>query len=112
MSPASEYRRLNKLIWFGRLPDATLVLVDNATIPYVHGVTCHNTTLFVKPVIVLNRTSPWRRTLIHEMLHVAEPELPHGAIFDSIVRRYTRLAQKAHKKIQKSKVVSEGSHVE
>lgn len=101
MNPLQEYRRLNSLIWYGRLPDATIVMVDNATIPYVHGITCHNTTLFVKPVIILNRNSPWKRTLVHEMIHVAEPELAHGPVFDHIVRRYYRLAQKTRKKKQK-----------
>lgn len=111
MNPLQEYRRLNRLIWLGRLPDATIVLVDNDTLPYVHGVTCHNTTLFVKPVIILNRTSRWHRTLVHEMLHVAEPELAHGPVFDHIVRRYSRLAQKTRKKVSKPAAPTEAPNV-
>ena len=111
MTPLQEYRRLNKLIWLGRLPDATVILVDNATIPLVSGVTCHNGSLFVKPVIMLNSKSPWFATLVHEMLHVAEPKLDHGPIFEKLVRKYIRLAK--HKKVHHvSEGISEETHVQ
>ena len=51
--------------------------------------------LFLKPVIILNSGDRyWGKTLVHEALHVAEPTLPHGKLFDAIVLRYWRLAKK------------------
>ena len=114
MRPAAAYKRLNKLLWLGRLPAPTIIFVDNATIPRMHGVTLHDGDMFVKPVIVLNRSTPWGPTLVHEMLHVAEPTLKHGILFDKIVRRYWFTAKKRIKGIQKSRAVvkpTEAPHV-
>jgi hypothetical protein len=104
MTPKAAYRRLNKLLWLGRLPDATIVLVENETIPRLHGITLHDA-MFAKPVVVLNKRTPWGLTLVHEMLHIAEPELPHGKIFETIVRRYWRIARKNIGAFQKSQSV-------
>ena len=96
LTPFQAYCRLNDLLWLGRLPRATIIFAENDTIPNVHGVTMHDGyDLFVKPIIVLNRGDAWwGKTLVHEMLHVAEPALPHGPAFDKIVRRYWRIAKK------------------
>lgn len=104
MTPAAAYRRLNKLLWLGRLPNATVIFADNDTIPNIHGITMHDgVDLFLKPVIVLNSRSSWKPTLIHEMLHVAEPKLPHGPVFELLVRRYWRIAQKNIKQFHPQK---------
>lgn len=95
MTPTTAYRRLNALLWRNRLPAATVIVVSNATLPFLHGITLDDgVSLFMTPVILLNRTSVFGPTLVHEMLHVAEPNLPHGQIFDAIVRRYWRIAKK------------------
>jgi len=96
VTPTQAYRRLNAVLWLNRLPAATVILIDNATIPHIHGITMHDgRDLFLKPVILINRGDHWwGRTLIHEMLHVAEPELPHGKIFDAIAKKYWRIAKK------------------
>lgn len=96
LTPQTAYKRLNRLLWRGRLPDAKVFSVPNPTMPYTHGVTMDDgIDLFLKPVIVLNSGDRfWGETLIHECLHVAEPHLSHGVVFEKIVRRYFRLAKK------------------
>ncbi len=95
MKPETAYRRLNTLLWMGRLPDATIKFVDDETLPRGYGITLFDAD-FAKPVIFLNDSySRWGRTLIHEMLHVSEPILPHGRVFDAIVNSYWRRAKKA-----------------
>lgn len=48
---------------------------------------------FVRPLIILNSSDKkWAKTLVHEMLHVAEPELNHGKVFEALVSLYWRLA--------------------
>lgn len=95
LTPQTAYSRLNKLLWLGRLPDARVILVADEFVPNVHGVTLHDgQRLFMKPLIVLNGSAPWGKTLIHECLHVAEPRLAHGTVFDKIVRRYWRIARR------------------
>lgn len=102
MTPSTAYHRLNALLWLGRLPNVTIVLVDNATIPHMHGITLHDAFMFVKPIIILNRKTPWGPTLVHEMVHIAEPCLAHGIVFDAIVRRYWSIAKQNIKGIHKS----------
>lgn len=93
MTPAAAYRQLNKLLWLNRLPKATIVLVDDATLPRCYGFTVHNH-LCVRPVILLNAAYPhWGKTLVHEMIHVAEPQLLHGKLFTALVEGYWRLAR-------------------
>lgn len=96
MTPQHLYGRLNKLLWFGRLPDATVILVDNETMPKLWGIVMNRDENFALPIVVLNYFRPggWEKTLIHECLHIAEPELRHGKIFDSIVEAYHRRAKK------------------
>lgn len=95
MSPKVAYSRLNRLLWMGRLPNATVSFVDNETIPCLHGITMNDGIDFQRPVILLNQTSScWGETLVHECLHVAEPTLRHGDIFDALVTRYWRKARK------------------
>ena len=96
LTPQTAYKRLNRLLWQGRLPHAKVFLVPNPTMPNAHGVTMNDgIDLFVKPVIILNSGDRyWGKTLTHECLHVAEPTLPHGPIFDKIVCRYYRRAKK------------------
>jgi hypothetical protein len=88
VKPTTAYRKLNKLLWMGRLPMATIHFADPATIPDCYGITLYDRD-FACPVIFLNSgDKKWGKTLIHEALHVAEPELPHGEIFDALVRLY------------------------
>ncbi len=95
MKPETAYRRLNVLLWMGRLPKATIKFVDDKTLPYCYGVTLFDAD-FALPVILLNsRHSRWGKTLIHECLHVAEPLLPHGKVFEAIVNSYWRKAKKS-----------------
>ena len=100
MTPSTAYHRLNALLWLGRLPNVTIVLVDNATIPHMHGITLHDAFMFVKPIIILNRKTPWGPTLVHEMVHIAEPQLTHGRVFNAMVRHYWWLAKKEIKGLQ------------
>lgn len=94
MTPTSVYKRLNHLIWYGRLPVAVIHVVPDATLPECKGITIHDD-LVVRPVILLNASSNcWGKTLVHEMMHVAEPLLQHGVIFDGFVDRYWVLARK------------------
>lgn len=93
VTPAAAYRRLNKLLWMNRLPKATITVVDDATIPRCYGLTIHDE-ICVHPVILLNSTyKRWGLTLVHEMLHVSEPELRHGKLFDALVNRYWKIAR-------------------
>jgi len=105
MTPQEAYKRLNRLLWDGRLPAATIVIVDHATMPTMHGVTMNGHKMFMKPIILLNHQTPWGLTLVHEMLHVAEPVLEHGKIFDGIVTRYWRYAKKHIPGIQKRRTL-------
>jgi hypothetical protein len=78
----------------GRLPDAKVEFISADILPNCYGITLHDKD-FALPVIFLNGSDKrWGKTLIHECLHVAEPELPHGWLFDSLVRLYHRRAIK------------------
>lgn len=102
MTPTTAYKRLNQLLWHGRLPKATVIFVDSKTIPHIHGITLDDKiSLFMRPVIMLNRASALGPTLVHEMLHVAEPTLQHGVLFEALVQRYWRFAKKNIKGLQK-----------
>jgi hypothetical protein len=97
MTPTAAYARLNKLIWMGRLPKAVISFVDDSVIPSCYGVTLFDRD-FARPVIFLNRsTKKWMKTLIHEMIHVAEPSLPHGKTFDALVNSYVRFSKNIKK---------------
>ncbi len=75
--------------------------------PNTHGVTMNDgRDLFMEPVILLNHKTPWGLTLVHEMLHIAEPVLEHGPLFNSIVTRYWRYAKKNIKGIQKRRILT------
>ena len=88
MNPTVAYHKLNALLWLNRLPKATVVFVDNETLPNFNGITLHDgQCMFMRPVIVLNHTPRWGRILVHEMLHVAEPKLPHGKVFDFLAKQ-------------------------
>ena len=95
MTPSRAYKKLNQLLWMGRLPAARVMRVESASLhPRCYGVTMHND-IYVRPVILLNsRYARWGKTLMHEMVHVAEPELSHGWLFDCLVERYWRIAKK------------------
>ena len=94
LTPTAVYKRLNKIIWYGRLPEAIFKFVPDATIPECYGITIHDE-LVVHPVILLNETQKnWGNTLVHEAVHVAEPQLRHGVIFDALVETYWRIAKK------------------
>jgi hypothetical protein len=93
MTPAMAYRRLNTLLWHDRLPKAVLKRVDNSVMPLCHGLTLQEE-IFSRPMILLNSsTKNWTKTLVHEMLHIAEPELAHGQLFDTLVQMYWRIAK-------------------
>ena len=93
MTPINVYRRLNKQLWFNRLPPATIVFVDDATIPSCYGLTLDDDVVR-KPVIFLNKSiHSWHKTLIHEMIHIAEPRLRHGKLFSALVETYCYLAR-------------------
>jgi hypothetical protein len=94
--PTTAYRRLNNLIWRSRLPKAKIVLVDDETMPNCYGMTLDDQD-FARPVIFMNMSGKrhrWAKTMIHEMLHIAEPELDHGVLFDGLVECYWRIARK------------------
>jgi hypothetical protein len=95
MTPTAVYRKLNEVLWSNRLPKATVVFVEDGTMPSCFGLTIHDD-ICVKPVIFLNRcsTHSWKKTLVHECLHVAEPTLRHGKIFDALVDLYWRKTKK------------------
>jgi hypothetical protein len=77
-----------------RLPPAIILVVDDAVIPRCLGITLFDGD-FDLPVIFLNASHKhWGRTLVHEMIHVAEPELLHGKVFESLVDRYWKIARK------------------
>jgi hypothetical protein len=94
MRPATAYRRLNKLLWRGRLPAATIQFVDAETLPGCYGITLFDDD-FARPVILLNSSDKkWGKTLIHEAVHCAEPSLNHGVAFDILVETYWKIARK------------------
>lgn len=93
MTPSTAYRNLNRLIWLNRLPKATITLVGAETLPHCYGLTVHDD-VCVRPVILLNtHYKKWGKTLVHEMLHVAEPSLRHGKVFSILVEFYWRIAK-------------------
>lgn len=77
--------------------------VENARIPNIHGVTLDHQFLFVKPIIIMNAKTPSVRHLIHEMIHIAEPALQHGVLFDALEHQYWLLAKKHIKGISLTK---------
>ena len=94
MRPITAYRRINKLLWLNRLPKATFMFTDNTTMPNALGVTLDNDGVFEKPVIVLNvRYRRWGKTLVHEMIHIAEPTLRHGRTFEALVNLYWKIVK-------------------
>jgi len=94
MTPATAYRCLNKLLWRNRLPNAFVSFIDTEAMPSNYGITMWDED-FALPVIFINSgTKRWLRVLIHECLHVAEPTLSHGRIFDALVEAYWRKAKK------------------
>jgi hypothetical protein len=100
VKPSTAYNRLNKLLWLGRLPAATIKFLDNETIPRCYGLTLFDQD-FARPVIFLNADEKkWGRTLLHECLHVAEPQLPHGIVFEKLVNSYWRYARKHIKQLR------------
>jgi len=92
MTPAAAYKRFNRLLWANRLPKATITFVTDATLPSCYGITLQDD-VCVQPVILLNEKYPWGKTLIHEMIHVAEPLLPHGKTFTNLVEFHWRIAR-------------------
>ena len=93
MTPQGTYNRLNKLLWRGRLPTATVWFVSDATMPTNFGITMWDSD-FRLPIIVINASQKrWLKILIHEILHIAEPEMPHGELFESLVAFYVRAAK-------------------
>lgn len=94
MGPQATYRRFNKLIWNARLPKAVVLFVAEDVMPKCYGLTLFDDD-FARPIIYLAAgTKRWQKVLIHEMLHVAEPSLPHGKIFNTVVESYWRQARK------------------
>jgi hypothetical protein len=95
--PQQTYRRLNKLLWMGRLPRATVYWIDDETLPTNFGMTQWDAD-FALPVIFINSSRKrWLRVLIHEMIHVSEPEMPHGKLFESLIDFYVRAAKNTKK---------------
>lgn len=94
MTPARAYARLNNLLWNNRLPKAKIVQSDTALTSNCMGLTLTDDDALAIPHIWLNtKYKRWGKTLVHEMLHVAEPELPHGKLFDTLVNTYWRYAK-------------------
>jgi len=94
MSPQQAYGRLNTLLWRGRLPNATVWFISDATMPTNYGITMWDED-FVLPIIFINSSRKrWLKVLIHECLHISEPTLEHGEIFEKVVNRYWRIARK------------------
>jgi len=94
MTPKAAYKRFNKIIWNNRLPKAIVTLVDDAVMPRCFGLTLFDDD-FAQPVIYLAAGNKlWLKTLLHEMIHIAEPTLPHGVIFEMLVESYWRRARK------------------
>ena len=62
--------------------------------PSCYGMTLHDQD-FVLPVIFLNMSAKnhWVKTLVHECVHVAEPVLQHGVLFDGLVEACWRRAK-------------------
>lgn len=97
MTPATAYKRLNKLLWKGRLPNAMVEFIDDDVMPRNFGITMWDED-FVLPVIFINAgRKRWLKVLIHECLHVSEPTLPHGKLFDALVKSYYRQATNTKK---------------
>jgi hypothetical protein len=93
MRPLTAYRRINKLVWMNRLPKPVIMMVDDDVMPHCHGVTFDDDYI-ARPVVLLNASSKhWGKTLVHEMLHIAEPHLNHGKVFDAVVNSYWRVAK-------------------
>lgn len=99
MTPQEAYRYLNRVLWLNRLPDAKVETVENEIMPRCWGVTVAQPGL-AKPIIFLNaKNRKWEITLIHEMIHVAEPNLPDGKLFDSLVQFYWNRAKQMKAKV-------------
>jgi hypothetical protein len=94
MRPETAYKKLNALLWQSRLPEAKIDFLEDDVIPTCYGITLFDCD-FAKPVIFLNAGNKlWGRTLVHEMVHVAEPLLPHGKTFNYLVDKYWQIARK------------------
>jgi hypothetical protein len=97
VNPQTAYNRLNRLLWKSRLPKALVEFIDDDIMPTNFGITMWDSD-FVLPIIFINAARKfWVPVLIHEMLHVAEPHLPHGKIFYGLVKFYVRKAFHAKK---------------
>src|ERR1035437_1621960 len=93
VTPAQAYAQLNRLLWSNRLPKARIVIGNDLTRKCM-GLTIQDDVL-VQPVIFLNSAyKRWGSTLVHEIVHVAEPSLGHGKLFDALVNHYWRAAKK------------------
>ena len=91
--PTTAYKRLNELLWMNRLPPATIIMVDESVLPCCYGLTIQDEVVAL-PVILLNSGEKrWGLTLVHECLHVAEPALRHGKVFETLVQRYWKIAR-------------------
>ena len=88
MRPKPAYKQLNKIIWKNNLPAAVLIVIGDRWIPRCNGLTLFDND-FELPVIFINASHKrWGKTMVHEMLHVAEPLLEHGEVFETLVNRY------------------------
>lgn len=97
MTPSVAYRKLNRLLWRNRLPKAKIIHVDDTVMPRNCGLTAdeEGDADFRVPLVFLNVNNPHRgKTLLHEMLHIAEPQLPHCKSFYAIVDSYWKFARK------------------
>jgi hypothetical protein len=94
MTPDAAFRRLNRLLWLNRLPKPVITLVDDSAMPSCFGLTINNDRDFTAPLVFLNTCQNWGKTLVHECLHIAEPELAHGKLFEALVECYWRKARK------------------
>lgn len=94
LTPSQAYVRLNRLLWINHLPKAIIVRSDTALTSECMGLTLADDDALAIPHIWLNaKYKRWGKTLIHEMLHIAEPELPHGKTFNTLVEYYWRFAK-------------------
>ena len=93
MRPQDAYVLLNRRFWLNRLPNAKIELVENSVIPTCWGLTLVGDQL-ARPIVLINeKNRKWEITLLHEMVHLAEPELPEGKLFDALVRHYWNRAR-------------------
>ena len=74
-----------------------VTFIDDTAMPTSFGITLWDED-FRLPVIFINAARKrWLKVLIHEMLHVADPSLPHGKTFEALVTFYLRAAKNTKK---------------